>query len=131
MTKQMDDLVMGDLNEQLVEQIIIDTYNFKPNKTEPNHPMDFEYDDYYFEVKSRRNNYNQYPTTMIGYNKWRFAKTCGRKVVFIFSFLDGVYKYDYNELDNFENKIGGRCDRGRQEYKKYIYIPIEKLVRID
>ena len=122
---------MGVLNEELVEQIIIDTYNFKPNKTPANHPMDFEYDDYYFEVKSRRNGYGTYPTTMVGYNKWKFAQTCGRKVVFIFSFTDGVYKYTFNPDDNFENKIGGRCDRGIMEYKKYIHIPINKLVRID
>jgi hypothetical protein len=131
MNQNILDLEMGDLNEELIEQIIIDVYNFKPNKTEKNHPMDFYNNDYYFEVKSRRCNHDTYPTTMIGLNKIEFAYNTNRKVVFLFSFDDGVYQYIFDKNDNFNIGIGGRNDRGKPEYKKYIYIPINKLVKID
>jgi len=84
------------------------------------------------EVKERNNKYNKYPTTMIGENKYIKAKyyyNKGYKVLFIFKFTDGIYYYEYCNED-IKPKIGGRCDRGRPEYKNYIYIDINKLINI-
>jgi len=93
--------------------------------------FDFEGDTALFEVKTRRNNYNKYPTTMIGYNKILACKKCEKDVYFIFQYLDGNYYYKYSIDESFEIKKAGRFDRGRPETDYYYYIPIEKLIKID
>ena len=84
------------------------------------------------EVKNRYNNYNKYPTTMIGENKYLRAEHYFKKdykILFIFSFLDGIYYYEYIN-EHFEPKKGGRIDRGEKEIKNYIFIPINKLNKL-
>jgi hypothetical protein len=81
------------------------------------------------EVKERKNIINKYPTTMIGENKFIKAKDYfdrGYKVLFVFKFTDGIYYYEYCD-EKLKIDIGGRCDRGRPEYKNYVYIDINKL----
>ena len=93
--------------------------------------FDFEGDTALFEVKTRRNNYNKYPSTMIGYNKILACKKCEKDVYFIFQYLDGNYYYKYSNDESFEIKKGGRFDRGKIESNYYCFIPIEKLIKID
>jgi hypothetical protein len=85
----------------------------------------------YVELKSRRNKLNTYPDTMVGKNKMDYAKTADRPVYFVFSFIDGLYYWKYNNKDitngNVRFGIGGRCDRGRDEYKDYAYISTDIL----
>ena len=53
--------------------------------TEPFHLFDFYNDDYLVELKSRRNNYDKYPTTMIGKNKIdKAAREQFKKCIFCF-----------------------------------------------
>jgi hypothetical protein len=93
--------------------------------------FDFEGDTAFFEVKTRRNDYNKYPSTMIGYNKILACKKCEKDVYFIFQYLDGNYYYKYSNDESFEIKKGGRFDRGRPESNYYCFIPIEKLIKIE
>jgi hypothetical protein len=93
--------------------------------------FDFEGDTALFEVKTRRNNYNKYPSTMVGYNKILACKKCEKDVYFIFQYLDGNYYYKYTKDETFEIKKGGRYDRGKIESNYYYFIPIEKLIKID
>lgn len=90
--------------------------------------------DCYIELKSRRNRYDKYPDTMIGYNKIEFARSTCKKVVFCFSFIDGLYYYVFDKNDLLNNNlridIGGRFDRGKEEFKKYCFIPIKLLKKI-
>ena len=84
------------------------------------------------EVKERNNIKNKYPTTMIGENKFIKAKDYfdrGYKVLFVFKFIDGIYYYEYCD-EELKIDIGGRCDRGKPEYKNYVYIDIKKLKNI-
>jgi len=132
MYKKLDDIEMGELNEEYAIDIIknfLDLNHLK--KLDIFDTFDFYNDekDIFFEVKSRRNKYNKYKTTMIGYNKLLEARK-HNNVYFIFIFLDGNYYYKFDENDNFEISIGGRNDRGKAEYKKYVYIPIEKLKKL-
>jgi len=124
----------GDYGEETTLPIIEKYFNVQLTKTDKNHVMDFR-DNYgtYYEVKSRNNNYRTYPTTMVGYNKIQFANKLEKPVYFIFNFLDGVYYYEYSidKLDELEIKRGGRCDRGKSEYKTYCFIPIDKLKKIE
>ena len=48
--------------------------------------FDYKGDNKYIELKSRNNNYNKYPTTMIGYNKIKRALELNEDV-----YLNGNY----------------------------------------
>ena len=97
---------------------------------------DFEGENFFVELKSRRSNYNQYPTTMVGQNKIDKAEVTvktGADVYFCFNFLDGLYYWKYNKQETLDKVMflkGGRFDRGRPELKDYCYIPIELLTKI-
>ena len=92
--------------------------------------FDYKGDNKYIELKSRNNNYNKYPTTMIGYNKIKKALELNEDVYFIFNFTDGIYYYKFDRDKELEVKQGGRFDRGRPEIKDYYFIPIEILQKI-
>jgi hypothetical protein len=122
----------GSLNEMKAEEYI-QTY-FKQTtlkKLSRFNKFDFEGDTAFFEVKTRRNDYNKYPSTMIGYNKILACKKCEKDVYFIFQYLDGNYYYKYDSGKSFEIKKGGRFDRGKIECNYYCFIPIEKLIKIE
>lgn len=94
--------------------------------------FDFYSDNSLVELKTRKNNYRTYPTTMVGYNKIEYANKFPEKnIYFVFKFLDGLYYYKYNKDDKLDFGLGGRRDRGRDEIKDYCYIPIELLKKID
>jgi hypothetical protein len=93
--------------------------------------FDFKGNQKYIELKTRRVNYNKYPTTMIGYNKIMKALEINEDVYFIFNFTDGIYYYKFDKEYELEIKKGGRFDRGRPEINDYVYLPIELLIKID
>ena len=135
MDQQEQDYFMGIENEKYITKVLCDyfdmTFLLKLNTF---HPLDFydNFSDKWFEVKSRRFNHNKYDTTMVGYNKINYIRKSNLKdVYFIFVFDDGNYYYKFNPDDKFETSVGGRCDRGKPEYKMYYYIPINMLVKID
>ena len=131
-SRKLQDLQQGETAEQMIFNVIRNKWNIKHlKKTENFHTLDFiDENNNFYEIKSRNNNYNKYPTTMIGLNKIEYIDKNNLNCIFIFSFTDGNYYYQYNKEDNFEISKGGRNDRGRPEYKQYIYIPIEKLNKI-
>ena len=84
------------------------------------------------ELKGRRVRKHQYPTTIIGHNKYVKARKMmlkGYKVFFFFRFTDRLSFYECPlELPNsIEVKVGGTNKRGKPEYKDHLYIPIEML----
>ena len=99
-------------------------------KLDKNNEFDFKGDNKFIELKSRRNNYKKYPTTMVGLNKFEKASKLMEEVYFMFSFDDGLYYYKYEKADQFEIKQGGRFDRGAREIKDYVFIPVENLLKI-
>jgi hypothetical protein len=88
----------------------------------------------YIELKCRNNKRDKYKDTMIGFNKIRAASMCHPHydVYFVFQYTDGIYywKYNKNELLQFEVKDGGRTDRGCNEINTYVYIPVNILKNI-
>jgi hypothetical protein len=113
--------------ENQVIQVLKETY---PDilKTAQNHPFDFITGNTFFELKSRRNNHNTYPDTMIGYNKIQYAKmNPDKNYVFLFKFLDGLYKHDFDPQKTYSVRQGGRIDRGAPEIKDYVFIPVKEL----
>jgi hypothetical protein len=80
-----------------------------------------------YELKSRRCLYNTYETTIIGRDKIK------DNMIFIFSFVDGLYyiKYDELKFDKYEYKLFKRYDRGTIDKEKdYLFIPIKDLIKI-
>ena len=127
-----NDVNYGLLKEEEIRQTIKRFFNLDQFlKLSQFHTMDFKSHNKYFEIKSRRFSHNKYKTTMIGKNKVDYAQTNkDNTFYFIFVFDDGIYYYKYNTDDKLELNIGGRCDRGGDEYKLYYYIPINFLVKI-
>lgn len=84
------------------------------------------------ELKTRRNKYSKYPTTMIGQNKIDFLMDSKKKGIILFKFTDGLYYFEVNE--NNINKcgldIGGRCDRGKEEKNMYYFVPVSLLEKV-
>jgi hypothetical protein len=90
---------------------------------------DFEGKHCRIEVKTRTNEYNRYPTTLLGSNKVYNAESFQGEYYFVFVFTDKAYyiKYDAELFDSFDVKDGGRSDRGMQETSKYYFVPIIEL----
>ena len=85
-------------------------------------------------MKTRTNTIEKYPDTIIGINKIRQAKLLTQsnpflKVHFWFRFSDCIAYWEFS-VDNEKDlisKIAGRNDRGKNEYKEYYAIPVNKL----
>ena len=120
------DLSFG-FSQECKLQPLIETITGVLNRTQPYDIFDYYNDTYLVELKSRNNHYSKYPTTMVGYNKLVAADKSNKVVLFFFKFTDGLYYHKYNPLIEYTIQTGGRCDRGRPEYKKYCYIPINFL----
>jgi hypothetical protein len=83
----------------------------------------------YYEVKSRKNNYDAFPTTLIGANK-----VFTDNQIFIFNFLDGIYyiQYDEKTFETFEKKPfvrRSRCGIVDKE-QLYYFIPCGRLTKV-
>jgi hypothetical protein len=123
--KEIDEKFGFEKEEQILDIINI-KFNDNIKKCNRYNKYDFEGLKYKYELKSRRNNYNSYPTTMIPEDKIKE----NMKIIFLFSFIDGLYyiKYRPKIFNTFETRNFRRTDRGSFDIeKKYIYIPIEKL----
>ena len=89
-----------------------------------------------YELKSRKIYHNSFTTTMIGANKWGKAikdskNSSDRKYRVYYMYLDGLYKYDFNQKDIDDGILqlgdwSGWID-GKKVKNKVYYIPIEKL----
>ena len=133
MNKYKSDYLYGKQSENKNLQIIKDYFN------DDIEMLDYRYSQYDFkstksntiyELKTRRNNYSDYPTTIIGKDKINDEYNN----IFIFGFNNNelyYIKYDKELFKKFEIKLFRRFDRGNiDEEKEYIYIPIEFLTKI-
>jgi len=77
-----------------------------------------------YEVKSRTNKYNRYPTTMITADKVAGDK----KLIFIFNFVDclAVIEYDEERFAKYERQMFSRAQIATDE-KIHLFIPIGDL----
>lgn len=89
--------------------------------------FDFYDEIYNYELKTRTNSYNKFPTTMITENKVSGEK----KQIFIFNFTDAIYyiEYDKEVFETFQRQKFSRAGL-KQDEKSHIYIPIDKLLLI-
>ena len=84
-----------------------------------------------YEIKSRRNRYSQYPTTIIPCDKCERIK--GDRLVFVFNFTDGLYYIVYNkeQFAKYEVKeVEAVRQGGIRTLKPHYFIPIIDLTHI-
>lgn len=115
--------------EKEIINIINNYFNRIINKTTEKYcRYDFYDNKYKYELKTRNNTYNTYPTTIIAVDK-----VVDNKLIFLFNFTDSIYYIKYNKelFDTFEKKmfVRQRADFNDIE-KEYFFIPIEKLTLI-
>lgn len=122
------DRTFGATNEQKVLDYINKNTIDKFIKTKDRYCYyDFENTNYICELKSRRNSYRAYPTTMVSQSKIDKSETNNKKLLFLFLFTDGLYSYKYKSDDDLKLGLGGRNDRINKEINKYCFIPIKLL----
>jgi hypothetical protein len=104
--------------------------NKDPNKYAT---MDYYCDCCLVELKSRNVKKDTYTTTIIGMNKILYCLKSKKLCYFVFEFTDGLYYWMLNKFDlkEFEIKKGGTIKRGYDEINDYLYIPVDKLIKID
>ena len=129
------DLNFGIDSEDKNLEILQNYFKCKLKKTDSKNEFDFidREKKILIELKTRKNKLNKYPTTMIGYNKIKQAveKIKDGYVIYLcFQFEDYLTYYKFEQNYPKWRSIGGRGDRGREEYKQYYYIPIDKLKTI-
>jgi hypothetical protein len=126
-----NDIAFGTKLEMPVINILEQHFNETINRAEDKFsPFDAYSENTKYEIKSRRNRYNQYPTTIIACDKTR---TKGR-LVFVFHFTDGLYYIEYNEekFRKFEIKpVSAIRAGGVRTLKDHFFIPIECLEKIN
>jgi len=115
--QKIADLKFGLDNELKILDKIKVTINPKLEKTKNKYSSkDFECDDCFCELKTRRIGINTYKDIMIGANKIDDAIKCGKDYYIIYSLTDGDYMYKFNIDDLNNNKIkkgtGGNFARG-------------------
>ena len=119
------DYTFGTEQEDLVLPKIKEYFKRDIKKSEDKYAKsDYFDDDYFYEMKSRTNNYSKYPTTMITQDKIREDKP----LILLFNFTDGIYyiKYDKEKFLTYEQKMFSRANVSWNE-KIHYYIPITDL----
>lgn len=120
--KSKEDEILSIIKNQFKEDIVKSENLFER--------YDYKSDTHYYELKSRNNKYEAYPTTLI-----EKGKVIAKNLIFLFNFTNGLYyiKYDKNEFDTFECKQYVR--NKRIDYKDipklYYFIPIKNLIKIE
>ena len=84
------------------------------------------------ECKNRSNTKNHYPTTILPADKIKYwqKKFKDYDYYVLLKFIDGCYYYKWASGTGLTLAQGGRCDRGKEEYKQYWYIPIDQLISL-
>lgn len=94
--------------------------------------IDFYNDSHYIELKSRRINYTDYNTSIIGKNKIDYFKKLKKECYIIINYLDGLYyiKYDSDIFNNFDIKNEVIIRDNKKENKINYHIPVNLLKKI-
>ena len=126
-----EDYIFGKQNEVEILDSINNLFNDNIELIEDTYSRyDYKGDKYHYELKSRKNNYQAYPTTLIPYSKIQK----GIKIILLFKFYDGLYyiKFTKKKFKNFDLKPFVRNQRVdyNDKLQLYYFIPIEHLKKI-
>ena len=114
--KEAENLVLPIIRDYFKRDIVATT-----NKLDR---FDFTCSNYKYELKSRNNAFNKYPTTMIAVDKLE------PNVILLFKFTDDKLAYIEYEEEQFKNYKVELFTKYTVP-KKHIYIPIDDLTLIE
>lgn len=93
--------------------------------------FDFNNENTFIELKSRRCKHDTYHDTMIGMNKvYKAKENPDNDYIFCFNFTDGLYYFKHHPNYKYTIRFAGRNDRSRDERKTYAFIPKEDLIKV-
>jgi len=124
------DYLYGVSQEAKILPILQDHFGKELNRNQERWgKYDFYTDTSIFELKSRTNRKNAYPTTLMTCNK--VVNIEDKELYFLFNFTDELayIKYDPVLFDTFEKKNYSRINQSYDE-KEYYFIPIQHLETI-
>jgi hypothetical protein len=120
------DLKFGLEAEKIIKTHLEKSFNKLTKTEDQHHNFDFYNKECYVEFKRRRINFGQYPDLMFELckiNKGLELIKEGYRVFFVWGCNDGCYYWELLEEDKeYFKAIGGRSDRGRDEYKVLAHI---------
>jgi hypothetical protein len=94
--------------------------------------FDYENENVLIELKTRNAVWEQYPSLMFSTAKINKAKKLheqehfNKEIYFFWKLNNGLYYWKYNK-EEYEINIGGRNDRGINEYQEVVYIKNEYI----
>jgi len=89
--------------------------------------FDYSNDKVLIELKNRKAKWGQYPSLMFSTAKLKKAqklnkdKDFDKEIYFFWKLTDGLYFWKYDK-DEYDINIGGRNDRGCDEYQEVVFI---------
>lgn len=135
MSKKLIDIKEGLEKEKIIKPILEEYFHIELEEQSRFSLFDFSSPNAFFELKSRNNKKLKYPTTMVSYNKvkegFKLMKE-GKEIYFVFNFTDTLSYYKLDDSFSIDwVKLGGRRDRGDDEYNDYVFIPCNILKDIN
>tara|TARA_R110000868_G_scaffold301346_1_gene561799 strand:+ start:78 stop:533 length:456 start_codon:yes stop_codon:yes gene_type:complete len=123
--KKIEDLNIGLKMEEILHPLFENKFG-KLNKTRHYHSFDYENDNVLIELKTRNVKWKQYPSLMFSKKKIDYLvnNKIKKDAYFFFKLTDGIFYWKYNE-DEMLLAIGGRNDRGQNEYSECVFIKNE------
>jgi hypothetical protein len=131
------DLSFGEQSEMEVIEILSKAFDTDLVKNSKYASIDFSSDGIDVELKSRNNEKDKYPTTIIPKSKVDYIKKyrAMKKYIFAFKFTDGLYYIEFKDevFDGYECKMYKRNPRTGTLDKEqlYYFIPVCVLIKID
>lgn len=124
-----NDYRFGVANQQKILPILANYFEGITHDDARYAKYDYYSDKCVFELKTRKNTKNKYPTTLMTCNKVVRDET--REIIFLFSYTDCLcyIKYDPELFSTFEKQMYSRVKHAYDE-KEYFFIPIEQLTVI-
>ena len=92
-----NDFLVGTQNELRLLDTLRNYFCDDIQMTQQGSKFDYTSDIYFYELKTRNNNYATYPTTLIPYNKVLKDKIFMERQFFVFDFFDGTYFIKYSK----------------------------------
>lgn len=133
-----DDLVLGDRNESEILPILNNFFNDTfVNTKELYGDKYFNYDfegkttGMRVELKTRRNRFDDYPTTLMPVHKCVSIDLCPN--LFVFNFSDGMYytEWNTNRFNTYEKKMILCKRKDKTDYREHYMVPIDDLIKIE
>lgn len=120
------DVEDGEAKELAVrEELMKKLHLNKLEKTGKYDCFDFRSERGFVEYRTRNCYANQYPTTILPIAKIKFANSVEEECIIVIQFKDKMMYWVVPKDYQCEAEVGGRNDRGKNEYKKkYIYLDV-------